>query len=84
MSQEPLEVQATDAAAQAEAYENSGNAAAVFKPRFGQAHQQYFTPKWLADTMVPIAEHAFGFHRMEADKRPRLNVLDPQPASAAS
>ena len=30
------------------AFTNKGAKAAVFRPRYGQAHQQYFTPRWLA------------------------------------
>ncbi len=51
-------------AATEEAFEVKGFKAAVFKPMFGQAHQQYFTPRWLCEAMLPIAEHAFGFHTM--------------------
>ena len=67
-----------DAAGAAElAYQHKGHAAAVFKPMFGQAHQQYLTPKWLAEAMLPIAEHAFGLHTLLPDDRPRLNAVDP-------
>jgi len=67
-----------DAAGAAElAYQHKGHAAAVFKPMYGQAHQQYLSPKWLADAMLPIAEHAFGIHTMLSDDRPRLNAVDP-------
>ena len=31
------------------AFAHKGAKAAVFKPRFGQAHQQYFTPRWLCE-----------------------------------
>lgn len=34
------------------AFRVGGNAAAVFRPRFGQAHQQYFTPRWLAEAFL--------------------------------
>ena len=38
------------------AFAVSGFKAAVAKPRFGQAHQQYFTPRWLCEALLPIAE----------------------------
>ena len=67
-----------DAASAAElAYQHKGHAAPVFKPMFGQSHQQYLSPKWLADAMLQIAEHAFGLHTMLPDDRPRLNAVDP-------
>ena len=48
---------------------------------FGQAHQQYFTPRWLCEALPPIAHHAFGFDGMIPEERPRLNVLDPTAGS---
>lgn len=41
------------------AFQHKGAQAAVFKPRFGQAHQQYFTPKWLCEASADIAEALF-------------------------
>ncbi len=41
------------------AFLHKGAQAAVFKPRFGQAHQQYFTPKWLCEANADIAEKLF-------------------------
>ena len=63
------------------AFGTSGFRAAVFKPMFGQAFQQYFTARWLCEAMLPIAEHAFGFHTMLPEQRPRLNVIDPTAGS---
>ena len=63
------------------AFQTSGFKAAVFKPMFGQSHQQYFTPRWLCEALLPIAHHAFGFEGMIPEERPRLNVLDPTAGS---
>jgi hypothetical protein len=63
------------------AYSTSGFKAAVFKPMFGNAHQQYFTPRWLCEALPPIAEHAFGFEALTPEERPRLNVIDPTAGS---
>jgi predicted RNA methylase/superfamily II DNA or RNA helicase len=41
------------------AFAHKGAKAAVFKPRFGQAHQQYFSPKWLCQACADIAERLF-------------------------
>jgi hypothetical protein len=41
------------------AFAHKGAKAAVFKPRFGQAHQQYFSPKWLCQASADIAERLF-------------------------
>jgi predicted RNA methylase/superfamily II DNA or RNA helicase len=41
------------------AFAHKGAQAAVFRPRFGQAHQQYFTPKWLCQACADIAERLF-------------------------
>ncbi len=70
---EAIEVDAVGDAA----FETSGFKAAVFKPMFGQAHQAYFTPRWLCEALPPIAEHAFGFEGLIPEQRPRLNVIDP-------
>lgn len=79
--------QEADAAGDA-AFETSGFKAAVFKPMFGQAHQAYFTPRWLCEVLPPIAHHAFGFDGTinlsgtgQAEDRPCLNVLDPTAGS---
>ena len=75
--QETIEVDAVEDAA----YQTSGFRAAVFKPMFGQAHQAYFTPRWLCEALPPIVEHAFGFDNTIPEDRPRLNVLDPTAGS---
>ena len=72
---------AAETAAVDEAFSTKGFRAAVFKPMFGQAFQQYFTPRWLCEAMLPIAEHAFGLHTMIPEERPRLNVVDPTAGS---
>ncbi len=41
------------------AFRVKGAQAAVFRPRFGQAHQQYFSPKWITQAAVAIAEGLF-------------------------
>jgi predicted RNA methylase/superfamily II DNA or RNA helicase len=41
------------------AFAHKGAQAAVFRPRFGQAHQQYFSPKWLCQACADIAERLF-------------------------
>jgi predicted RNA methylase len=41
------------------AFDHKGAKAAVFRPRFGQAHQQYFTPRWLCQACADIAEKLF-------------------------
>jgi hypothetical protein len=77
-AKEAIEVDAVGDAA----FGTSGFKAAVFKPMFGQAHQAYFTPRWLCETLPPIAEHAFGFEGIIPEQRPRLNVIDPTAGSA--
>jgi len=81
--QDTQEITEPDAAldVEAAAYGTSGFKAAVFKPMFGNAHQQYFTPRWLCEALPPIAEHAFGFDGLIPEERPRLNVLDPTAGS---
>jgi hypothetical protein len=76
-TQELIDVDATEDAA----FQTSGFKAAVFKPMFGQSHQQYFTPRWLCEALPHIAEHAFGLDGMLPEQRPRLNVLDPTAGS---
>ena len=76
-TQELIDVDATEDAA----FQTSGFKAAVFKPMFGNAHQQYFTPRWLCEALSPIAHHAFGFDSMIPEERPSLNVLDPTAGS---
>jgi len=63
------------------AFSVSGFKAAVFKPQFGNAHQQYFTPKWLAEAMCQIAEHAFHSEPQGQHGHVTLNVLDPTAGS---
>ena len=41
------------------AFNQRGAKAAVFRPRFGQAHQQYFSPGWLCTACTDIAERLF-------------------------
>lgn len=55
------------------AFEHSGHRAAVFRPRFSQAHQQFFTPRWICQAAYTIAAHIF---YLEEDPS-TLNVLDP-------
>ena len=79
---ETIELTEEDAAEPAaacteEAFTVSGFRAAVAKPMFGNAHQQYFTPRWLCEALLPIAEHAFGLDEMLPEERPKLNVVDP-------
>ena len=61
--QDTQEITDVDATADA-AYGTSGFKAAVLKPMFGNAHQQYLTPRWLCEALPPIAHHAFGFDNM--------------------
>jgi len=51
-----MPVTALDAEA---AFAHKGAQAAVFRPRFGQAHQQYFTPRWLCQACADVAERLF-------------------------
>jgi SAM-dependent methyltransferase len=76
--QDTQELTEVDAAA---AFEATGFKAAVFRPMFAHAHQQVFSPRWLCEALLPIAEHAFGFEGMIPEDRPRLNVLDPTAGS---
>ena len=64
-----------DAAA---AFANKGAKAAVFRPRYGQAHQQYFTPKWLCQACADIAEGLYDVP-VVANQRGGfpLRVIDP-------
>jgi hypothetical protein len=48
---------------------------------FGQAHQAYFTPRWLCEALPPIVHHAFGFEGIVPEQRSHLNVLDPTAGS---
>jgi len=79
------EVEETDAEV---AFQHRGAKAAVFKPRFGQAHQQYFSPKWVCEAMADIAEELFDVSRNkrvksetgqweDAGPSPVLSVIDP-------
>jgi hypothetical protein len=54
------------------AFETSGHEAAVFTPRFGQAHQQYFSPKWLTEAFLQIALDCFHLRSGRT-----LTVIDP-------
>jgi SAM-dependent methyltransferase len=60
------------------AFTNKGARAAVFRPRFGQAHQQYFTPRWLCQACADIAEDLFDVPVVN-DQRGGypLRVIDP-------
>jgi len=51
------------------AFSTRGSKAAVFRPRFGQAFQQYFTPKWACEANALIVERLF--------VKGQLNVIDP-------
>lgn len=62
----------------AEAFEVKGFQAAVRRPRFVHAHQQVFTPRWLCEAMLPIAEHAFGFDGLVLDDWLRDPLTRPQ------
>lgn len=55
------------------AYNHRGHQAAVFRPRFGRAHQQYFTPRWLCEAAYAITAHAFNLE--DCDRK--LNAIDP-------
>jgi hypothetical protein len=55
----------------------SGNRAAYVLPQFGQAHQQYFTPPWIAQSMLLIAERLYGIR----SGKKKLVVLDPTAGS---
>jgi len=60
------------------AFAHKGAKAAVFKPRFGQAHQQYFTPKWLCQACADIAERLFDVPVVENQRGGYpLRVIDP-------
>ena len=65
------------------AFSNKGAKAAVFRPRFGQAHQQYFTPRWLCQACADIAEGLFDVPIVQ-DQRGGypLRVIDPTSGSA--
>ena len=56
-----------------------GHKAAVALPRFGQAHQQYFTPAWLAQAMEMIARRLYD--KVETHFDHPLVVLDPTAGS---
>ena len=60
------------------AFAHRGAKAAVFRPRFGQAHQQYFTPRWLCQASADIAEGLYDVP-VVADERGGfpLRVIDP-------
>ena len=60
------------------AFAHKGAQAAVFRPRFGQAHQQYFTPRWLCQACADIAEKLFDVPVVQ-DQRGGypLRVIDP-------
>ncbi len=65
------------------AFQVKGAHAAVFRPHFGQAHQQYFTPRWIAEAAVSIAEALYDVHSVDAKRAGYpLRVLDPTCGSA--
>ena len=60
------------------AFAHKGAKAAVFKPRFGQAHQQYFSPKWLCQASADIAERLFDVPVVNGQRGGYpLRVIDP-------
>jgi len=60
------------------AFSNKGAKAAVVRPRFGQAHQQYFSPKWICQACADIAEGLFDVPVIENLRGGYpLRVLDP-------
>jgi len=54
------------------AFETKGHEAAVWIPRFGRAHQQYFSPKWLTEAFL---QTALGCFHIRSGRT--LTVLDP-------
>lgn len=65
------------------AYGHKGARAAVFRPRFGQAHQQYFTPRWLCQACAGVAEGLFDTPIVDGQRGGYpLRVLDPTCGSA--
>lgn len=65
------------------AYTTKGHVAAVSRPRFTQAHQQFFSPRWLAEAGYLISCHAFGLDpEQPAPEDRRMTVLDPTVGSA--
>jgi len=60
------------------AFTHKGAQAAVFRPRFGQAHQQYFTPRWITQACADIAERLFDVPVINGQRGGYpLRVLDP-------
>lgn len=68
------------------AFEHRGSQAAVWAPRYGQAHQQYFSPRWAAEAFADVADRLFNVTRtyrvepggkVDTGPSPRLAVLDP-------
>ncbi|MCJ7736364.1 MAG: methyltransferase domain-containing protein [Anaerolineae bacterium] len=60
------------------AFQHRGARAAVARPHFGQAHQQYFTPRWLCEASADIAEQLFDVPVVNDERGGYpLRVLDP-------
>ena len=60
------------------AFSHRGAKAAVFRPRFGQAHQQYFSPKWLCQACADIAERLYDVPEVSGQRGGYpLRVIDP-------
>jgi SAM-dependent methyltransferase/superfamily II DNA or RNA helicase len=60
------------------AFTHRGARAAVFRPRFGQAHQQYFAPKWICQAFANIAEALFDVPIIDGERGGYpLRVIDP-------
>lgn len=60
------------------AFAHRGAKAAVLRPRFGQAHQQYFTPRWLCQACADIAERLFDVTVVDSHRGGYpLRVIDP-------
>jgi SAM-dependent methyltransferase len=60
------------------AFAHRGAKAAVFRPHVGQAHQQYFTPKWLCQAFADVAEALFDVPIIDGERGGYpLRVIDP-------
>jgi len=77
----PLGIQPVNLDAEA-AFAHRGAKAAVFRPRFGQAHQQYFTPRWLCQACADISERLFDVPVVSGQRGGYpLRVIDPTSGS---
>jgi hypothetical protein len=60
------------------AYANRGAKAAVFRPRHGQVHQQYCTPRWLCKACADITEKLFKVLVIQGQRGGYpLRIIDP-------